>query len=60
MKREIGLAYGSADSPTSENASRISYVIGPDGKIAHAYPKVSPKTHPEEVLAELSRTEHLS
>lgn len=54
MRREIGLAYGSADSPTSENASRISYIIGPDGKIAHAYPKVTPKTHPEEALAALS------
>jgi peroxiredoxin len=53
VKREIGLAYGSADSPTSENASRISYVIGPDGKITHAYPKVSPAKHPEEVLAAL-------
>jgi peroxiredoxin Q/BCP len=50
-KREIGLAYGSCDSPMSENASRISYVIGPDGRIAHAYPKVSPKSHPEEVLS---------
>ena len=47
------MAYGAADSPTSGNASRISYVIGPDGKIAHAYPKVSPAKHPEEVLAVL-------
>ncbi len=47
------MAYGSAESPSSEYAKRISYVIGPDGKIAQAYPKVSPKTHPEEVLAVL-------
>jgi peroxiredoxin Q/BCP len=53
VKREIGLAYGSADSPTSENASRISYIIGPDGRVTHAYPKVSPKAHPDEVLAAL-------
>jgi peroxiredoxin len=56
VKREIGVPYGAADSPKSENASRISYVIGPDGRITHAYPKVSPKTHPEEVLAALSGT----
>jgi thioredoxin-dependent peroxiredoxin len=53
VKREIGLAYGAADSPTSEFASRISYVIDPEGKIARVYPKVSPKGHPEEVLGEL-------
>ena len=53
MKRDIGLAYGAASSPDSEMASRISYVIGPDGKIEQAYPKVSPKTHPEEVLEAL-------
>jgi peroxiredoxin Q/BCP len=53
VKREIGVAYGAASSPESGNASRISYVIGPDGKITHAYPKVSPKDHPDEVLAVL-------
>ena len=53
VDRKVGIAYGSAESATSEFAKRISYVIGPDGKIAHAYPKVSPKTHPEEVLAVL-------
>jgi peroxiredoxin len=53
VERKLGVAYGSAESPSSEFAKRISYVIGPDGRIAHAYPKVSPKTHPEEVLAVL-------
>ena len=32
---------------------RASYLIGPDGKIARVYPKVSPKTHADEVLADL-------
>jgi len=31
-------------------ASRISYVIDPAGKIVQAYPKVSPKSHPKEIL----------
>lgn len=53
VKREVGVAYGAASSPTSEFASRISYVIGPDGKIERAYPKVSAKSHPLEVLEAL-------
>jgi len=53
VDRKIGMAYGSAESPSAEFAKRISYVIGPDGKITHAYPKVSPKTHPEEILSVL-------
>jgi peroxiredoxin len=47
------MAYGAADEPGAEYASRISYVIGPDGKILQAHPKVSPKSHPKEVLASL-------
>ncbi len=36
---------------------RATFVIDPDGKIAHVFPKVSPKTHDDivfEALAELS------
>ena len=47
------MAYGSCDSPDARSANRISYLIGPDGRIREAYPKVSPATHPEEVLAAL-------
>jgi peroxiredoxin len=53
VKREIGVAYGAADSPRAEFASRITYVIDPQGKIAQAHPKVSPKSHPREILASL-------
>jgi peroxiredoxin len=45
------MAYGACDSPADRNARRISYVIGPDGRIEHAFPKVDPKRHPAEVLA---------
>ena len=48
------MAYGATDDPKGEYASRISYVIDPEGKIAQAYPKVSPKSHPKELLATLS------
>lgn len=53
VKREIGMAYGATDDPKAEFAKRITYVIGPDGKILQAHPKVSPKSHPQEVLASL-------
>ena len=47
------MAYGATDDPKAEYASRISYVIGPDGRILQAHPKVSPKTHPKEILTTL-------
>ena len=53
VKREIGIAYGAAEDAKAGYASRISYVIGPDGKIAQAHARVSPKSHPTEILASL-------
>jgi peroxiredoxin len=47
------VAYGAADSRSTEMASRISYMIDPEGRIAQAYPKVSPKSHPKEILQTL-------
>lgn len=52
-RREIGMAYGACDSPDAEYAKRISYLIGADGTIEKAWPKVSPATHPMDVLASL-------
>jgi len=49
-ERKIGMAYGACDSPAASSAKRISYVIGPDGTIRHAFPKVDTKKHPREVL----------
>jgi thioredoxin-dependent peroxiredoxin len=56
--RTLGLAYGACDVPDAGFARRISYLIGPDGTIVHAYPKVEPKTHAGEVFRDLvaSRT----
>jgi peroxiredoxin Q/BCP len=53
QKREIGMAYGACQDPKDEYAKRISYVIDPEGKIAQAHPKVSPKSHPKEILDSL-------
>jgi thioredoxin-dependent peroxiredoxin len=52
--REIGLAYGACDSADAGTAKRISYVIGSDGTILQAYPKVTPATHPQETLDALA------
>ena len=51
--REIGLAYGACDDPEAGSAKRVSYLIGPDGRIKKAYPKVNVATHPDEVLKDL-------
>ena len=52
-ERKLGLAYGACDEPTAAFAKRISYVIGPDGKVRNVYPKVNAALHPEEILKEL-------
>jgi peroxiredoxin Q/BCP len=38
-------------------AQRATFIIDPSGTIAHVIPKVSPKTHDEEVLKALSELE---
>jgi len=53
--RTIGMAYGACSSPQDSSAKRISYVIGPDGVIRHAFPKVDARAHPREVFDLLSR-----
>ena len=53
VDRKLGLAYGAADTPESQYAKRISYVIGEDGNILLRYPKVNPKEHVDQVLRDL-------
>jgi peroxiredoxin Q/BCP len=48
----LAVAVGAADAPTDAVARRISYVVGPDGKVRKAYPKVQPDDHAREVLAD--------
>jgi peroxiredoxin Q/BCP len=38
-------------------AARTTFIIGPDGKIAHVFEKVKPEGHDQEVLAYLKREE---
>ena len=51
--RKLGLAYGAADDASAGSAKRITYLIGKDGKVRKAYPKVNAAAHPEEVLKDL-------
>jgi thioredoxin-dependent peroxiredoxin len=38
---------------TFMGVQRATFIIDPEGKVAHVIPKVSPKTHDDEVLAAL-------
>ena len=51
--RKLGMAYGAADDASAGSAKRISYLIGRDGRIRKAYPKVNAAAHPEELLKDL-------
>ena len=51
--RAVGLLYGACDDANARNAKRITYLIGPDGKVRKAYPKVHAAAHPEEILKDL-------
>jgi peroxiredoxin len=52
-KRELGMAYRACDRPDASSARRISYVIGPDGRIVRSYDKVNFLGHPRTVLDDL-------
>lgn len=52
-ERELGLAFGACDDKGAEYARRISYVIDEEGRIAFAYPKVTPTTHADEVIRDV-------
>lgn len=44
-------------STTMGMASRVSFLIGPDGKIAKVYPNVDPGVHAEQVLGDAKELE---
>ncbi len=52
--RTIGLAYGACTDVNAGFAKRISYLIDEQGSIVKAYDSVSPRSHPAEVLADLT------
>lgn len=48
--KEIAEKYGVLGA---RSASRVTYLIDSEGKVAHVYPKVSPREHAVEVLSKL-------
>lgn len=50
---KLAIATGAANWSWSMWASRISYLVGPDGKIIKAYDKVDPATHAPQVLRDV-------
>lgn len=52
--RVLATAVGAASSPTQGAASRISYLVGPDGAVLEVYGSVDPGRHADQVLGDLS------
>ena len=50
--RTLAVAVGAADNADQPVARRISYLVGPDGKVVKASPQVTPAGHASEVLAD--------
>ena len=51
-RKKVVKEYG-VYNPSWKVASRVTFIIGPHGRIAKIYPKVNPQGHAKEVLADL-------
>ena len=51
--QKLARAVGAATSDMQMFASRISYLVGPDGKIRKVYGEVTPATHAADVISDL-------
>ena len=51
--RTLAVAVGAADSHDQPVARRISYLVGPDGKVLQVYAAVNPASHAQDVLNDL-------
>ncbi len=51
--RSVAMSYGAAESADQERATRVSVLIGPDGKIAKTYAVSDAEAHPSEALADI-------
>jgi thioredoxin-dependent peroxiredoxin len=51
--RSVGMAFGACADNKARYASRVSFLIDEDGKIARIYDKVNPRDHPAQVLADV-------
>ncbi len=53
--KQLAVSVGAADSTSAMWARRISYLVGPDGKVLKAYADVAPAKHAGEVLQDLAQ-----
>ncbi len=53
-QKSMSIAYGAAETD-SARPSRVSVLIGPDGKVSASYAVEDKAGHPDEVLADLNR-----
>ena len=51
--RTLARAVGAADAPDTPVAKRISYLVGPDGKVRNVYGTVTPASHAADVLKDV-------
>jgi peroxiredoxin Q/BCP len=51
--RTLARAVGAADASDAPAARRISYLVGPDGRVRHVYATVTPATHAADVLGDI-------
>jgi thioredoxin-dependent peroxiredoxin len=51
--RALAVAVGAADSAAQKTARRISYLVGPDGRVVHVYADVDPAGHAARVLQDI-------
>ncbi|PPR66056.1 MAG: hypothetical protein CFH08_00234 [Alphaproteobacteria bacterium MarineAlpha3_Bin7] len=53
MDKQVSISFGVTPSD-SGSASRMSVLIGPDGKVIKVYNTVKPAEHPDQVLRDLN------
>ena len=52
--RAVAISYGAAGSSEQERPTRLSVLIGEDGKVIKIYEDFEVVSHPEEILSDLS------
>jgi len=51
--RSVAMAYGAAEAADQEKATRVSVLVGRDGKVVKTYASPNAEQHPTEALADL-------
>ena len=51
--RSVAMAYGAAESADQERATRISVLVGTDGKVVKTYEVSEAEAHPGTALADI-------